>query len=226
MSPSEAIRQAKLNGAESISFTYTEPTIFFEYAYEIARLARKEGILTNLVTNGYMTKEMLDFSRGYFNAANVDLKAFSDKFYRQICRAHLKPVCDSIIHMKKIGIWVEVTTLVIPGLNDSPEELKEIAEFIASVGKEIPWHISRFYPNYKMDNINATPLETLDMAYSLGKEAGLKYVYIGNVIGKREDTFCNNCGRVLIKREGFSVSLNNLINASCPFCHTRVEGIF
>ena len=107
-----------------------------------------------------------------------------------------------------------------------PEELKEIAEFIASVGKEIPWHISRFYPNYKMDNINATPLETLDMAYSLGKEAGLKYVYIGNVIGKREDTFCNNCGRVLIKREGFSVSLNNLINASCPFCHTRIEGIF
>ncbi|MDD4910562.1 MAG: AmmeMemoRadiSam system radical SAM enzyme [Candidatus Omnitrophica bacterium] len=226
MPPREVVKQAKAGGAASISYTYTEPTIFFEYAYETAGLAGKEGLLNILVTNGYMTREALDLSKGYFDAANVDLKAFSDEFYRKVCKARLKPVCESIRHMKEIGIWVEVTTLVIPGLNDSKEELGEAAAFIASVGREIPWHISRFHPDYKMNDVEATPVETLEMAYGLGKAAGLKYVYTGNVPGGREDTFCGNCNTVLIKRQGFSVSRNNLKGGLCPSCNTRVEGLF
>jgi len=222
----EIIREAKQSKCGSISYTYTEPTIFFEYAFEIAGLAKKEGLLNIFVTNGYMTKECLDMLAGVLDAANVDLKSFSDGYYKKICGGALKPVLESIEHMKRSDIWVEVTTLVVPGLNDGEEELRDIASFLAGVSKHIPWHISRFYPQYKMDAIGPTPVSTLKKAYHIGKETGLHYVYLGNVPGENESTLCYNCNEVLIDRVGYTVKKNIIKEGICPNCKTRIEGIW
>src|SRR4030042_1955947 len=170
LGPEEVVREAKKYRCKSISYTYTEPTIFFEYAYDTAKIARTEGLYNNFVTNGYMTKDAIDSIRPYLDASNVDLKFFSDKTYKKECRGSLNPVLGSIRHMKSMGIWVEVTTLVIPGMNDSDEELKNIAGFIKSVGEDIPWHISRFHPDYKLTGESPTPLTTLKRAESIGRK--------------------------------------------------------
>ena len=182
MPAQEIVANALKYKCESISYTYTEPTIFFEYALEAAKLAKEKGLYNIFVTNGYMTKEALEVIGPYLDAANVDLKFFDDEKYRRICGARLKPVTESIALMRKMDIWVEVTTLLVPGENDSVGQLKGIASFIAGVGKEIPWHISRFHPDYKMNDLEATALSTLKDAYKIGKDAGLRYVYIGNVL--------------------------------------------
>ena len=189
----------------------------FEYAYESARLAKENGLLNIFVTNGYMTKEALEMIRPYLDAANVDLKFFTDEGYRRVCGGSLQPVLDTISLMRKLGIWVEVTTLIVPGENDSAEELKDIASFLAGVGKEIPWHISRFHPDYKMTDKDSTPLSKLKEAYNIGKKAGLRYVYIGNVL-EEEKTFCYKCQKGLISRMGFEVIENNLKSGACPSC--------
>src|SRR4030042_5394597 len=178
--PEDVVRRAKQTGSKSISYTYSEPTIFFEYAYEISQLAKKEGLFNVFVTNGYMTKEMVKTISDYLDAANVDLKSFRDDYYRKVCGGRLAPVLKSIERMKKLNIWIEVTTLIVPGQNDSDDELKKIAEFLADLDTSIPWHISRFYPQYKMEDLEDTPLEVLNQAYDLGKNAGLRYVYLGN----------------------------------------------
>lgn len=223
--PIDVVKEAKRHGCKSIAYTYTEPTIFFEYAYDTARLAKKESLYNTFVTNGFMTLKALETIKPYLDAANVDLKFFKDKTYKKLCGGALQPVLESIKHMKKLGIWVEVTTLVIPGINDTDEELRGIAEFIAGVGKEIPWHISRFRPDYNLLESVPTPMETLRKAASIGRDAGLRYVYLGN-IAEESNTNCCNCGKLLIARDGYLISENSITGGKCPACNTTIEGIW
>jgi pyruvate formate lyase activating enzyme len=222
--PEEVVRQAKRSGSKSISYTYSEPTIFFEYAYEISQLAKKDGLSNVFVTNGYMTEEMIHTIYPYLDAANVDLKSFRDDFYRKICKGRLAPVLKSIELMKKLNIWIEVTTLVVPGQNDSEEELKKIANFLAQLDTSIPWHISRFYPQYEMEDLEGTPLEILNQAYRIGKNAGLRYVYLGNV-GEGSHTYCYQCHRLLIERSGFSIGAYQVKEGRCPDCNSPIDGV-
>ena len=226
MPPAEVVRQAVDRGCASISYTYTEPTIFFEYAFDTARLAKEAGLGNNFVTNGYMTGEALRMIHPYLDAANVDLKAFRDATYRKVCGARLEPVLATIRLMRELGVWVEVTTLVVPGLNDSTAELQEIAAFLVGVDRDIPWHISRFHPDYNYTDAAPTPMATLARAFEAGKAAGLRHVYIGNVLGEGEDTVCAGCGRTLIRRHGFFVKENRVTKGRCPDCGTPLAGIF
>lgn len=226
--PNDILKRAQTNNCRTISYTYSEPTIFYEYARDIGRLAIQENIKNVFVTNGYMSREMLDEAKDWLSAANVDLKAFKKETYKKIMKADLNGVMDSIAYIKKLNIWIEITTLIVPQMNDDEKELKDIAEFIASVGKEIPWHISRFHPQYKMLDLPPTPIEIMQKAYELGKKAGLKYVYMGNIPGSdSENTFCWKCGEKLIERFGFSIGKNKLAQGnSCPKCGSKIDGIF
>ena len=227
VAPSKIVSLAKEHRCESISYTYTEPTIYFEYAYETAALASKDGIKNIFVTNGYMTEEALKTIQPYLDAANVDLKSFQEKFYKEICGSRLKPVLENLKLMREMGIWVEITTLVIPTLNDSDKEFEEIAQFIVSLGPEVPWHISAFYPTYKMLNLPRTPASLLQRAREIGIKAGLRYVYCGNIPGEEgEDTFCPQCGRKVIERVGFRVVKNDVVKGECLHCHTKIDGIW
>jgi pyruvate formate lyase activating enzyme len=232
--PEEVVRAARRHGSRSIAYTYTEPTIFFEYSYDIARLAREAGIASVYVTNGYMTREMLELFQGlghdhepWLDAANVDLKAFRDETYKEVCGARLQPVLDSLKSMKELGVWVEVTTLVVPGMNDNDSELTEIAHFIAhELGEETPWHVSRFHPDYKMRDRRSTPESTLRRAYELGREAGLRYVYVGNLPGARlEDTYCPSCNQAVIARWGYQISGYQIRDGRCGHCGTAIDGL-
>jgi pyruvate formate lyase activating enzyme len=225
--PAEIVSQAKKSGSKTIAYTYTEPTIYFELAYDTAKIAHEHGLKNVFVTNGFMTTETIDTIAPYLTAANVDLKSFRDEFYKKRCGARLKPVLESLKKMKERGIWVEITTLLIPDLNDSDEELKDIAQFIAGLGKETPWHISRFHPQFKMMNVPVTPVSSLHRAVEIGKQKGLKYVYSGNVPGDEgEDTHCFHCGNILIKRYSFKVVKINLVGNKCNKCGTELEGVF
>lgn len=224
--PQQIVMQALRNKCISISYTYTEPTIFFEYAFETAKLAREKGLYNSFVTNGYMSKECLETIKPYLDAANVDLKFFKDSSYKKNCGASLGPVLDSIRLMRDLGIWVEITTLVVPGENDSEEELTGIAEFIASVDKNIPWHISRFHPDYNFADRKPTPEVTLRKAEKIGFATGLNFVYAGNVWGWGNDTYCPACKKLLIKREMFSVLEYNIKESRCIFCDTVISGVF
>ncbi len=227
VSPDEIVRQAKNKGCKTIAYTYTEPTIYFELAYDTAKIACEHGLKNVFVTNGYMTSEMLEMIAPYLSAANVDLKSFRDEFYKKQCGAKLAPVLDSLKKMKSLGIWAEITTLLIPTLNDSEEELKDIADFIASLGRETPWHISRFHPQFKKRDLPPTPLSSLHRAAQIGKQAGLKYVYCGNVPGDQgENTYCFKCNHLLIERYGFRVVNVNLVGNKCANCGAVLEGIF
>jgi len=225
--PEDVVDEAVKANCKSIAYTYTEPTIYFEFAYDTAKLAHARGIKNVFITNGYMTYEALEMISPYLDAANVDLKAFNENFYKEIVKARLEPVKETLKLMKKLGIFLEVTTLLIPGLNDDSEELKELASFIAgALGRETPWHISAFYPTYKLTDRPPTPVESLVKARKTGINAGLKYVYIGNVTGEDgENTFCYKCGKMLINRVGFSIIKNVLKNGCCPYCGTQIDGI-
>jgi pyruvate formate lyase activating enzyme len=224
--PLEIVETALKNGCKSISYTYTEPTIFFEYALDTAKIAKTRGLYNNFVTNGFMTGECLAMIKPYLDAANVDLKFFKDESYRKVCAGKLEPVLNSIRLMRELGIWVEITTLVVPGENDSKEELADIAKFIANVDRSMPWHVSRFHPDYKFTDHEATPVETLQLAYELGHQAGLTYIYVGNVMGFGNETICPNCKKAVIKREIFSVWEYNIKLGRCAFCNTVIPGIF
>lgn len=223
--PDEIVSQAQESGCQSISYTYSEPTVFFEYAYDTARLARSAGLYNVFVTNGFMSKGALDMIKPYLDAANVDLKSLREEFYRSNCQGRLQPVLDSIAYMVKLGIWIELTTLVIPGENDSPEELNAIAEFIAGIDKNIPWHISRFHPDYHFIDRPATPLPRLQEAKQIGASQGLRFVYLGNVSGA-SDTLCYNCKGLLVKREYFSTQVLNIRDAKCSFCGAAIAGFW
>ncbi len=224
--PDAIVNAARKYRCASISYTYTEPTIFFELAYDTARLAAEAGLKNVFVTNGYITPEALKTIRPYLHAANIDLKGFTEDFYRKVCGARLQPVLDAIRLYKELGIWIEITTLVIPGHNDSDGELKKIAEFIRSVGEEIPWHVSRFHPTYKLTDQPVTPAGTLKRARQIGLDAGLRYVYVGNIPGEGEDTMCPGCKKTLVRRIGFSVLENNVKDGNCGFCGTKVDGVW
>lgn len=227
LTPEQIIAAAKACGSRSIAYTYTEPTIFFELAYDVAQLAHAAGLANIYVTNGYMTEAMLNLFSPYLDAANVDLKAFRDDTYRKYVGARLAPVLDSMKTMKRLGIWLEVTTLIIPDLNDDPAEIQDAAAFVAQeLGPDTPWHISRFHPAYKMIDRSPTPIDTLNRARDIGLSEGLQFVYVGNVYGSgNADTICPGCGRVLIRRRGFSVLANNVQAGRCPECGTPIAGI-
>ncbi|OGP54370.1 MAG: AmmeMemoRadiSam system radical SAM enzyme [Deltaproteobacteria bacterium RBG_13_52_11] len=223
----EIVAMALKYNCASISYTYTEPTIFFEYAYDTAKIAHKKGIKNTFVTNGYMTVEALDMIAPYLDGANVDIKSFSEKFYKTVCSAKLRPVLEGIKKMKDLGIWVEITTLIIPTLNDSEEELREVARFVLSVSPEIPWHVSAFYPTYQMLDKPRTPLEIIRQAREIGLKEGLKYVYSGNIPGDEgEDTSCYHCKNVLIRRWGYQISENSITEGKCPHCGTPIDGVW
>jgi len=225
--PEKMVEKARKTGSKTIAYTYTEPTIYFEFAYNTAKMAHEKGLKNVFVTNGFMTEEAIESISPYLHAANVDLKAFREDFYKKHCGARLQPVLDSLKKMKSLGIWVEVTTLLIPTLNDSNEELRQIAEFIHSLGAETPWHISRFHPRYRMDDLPPTPVASIHRAAEIGKTAGLKYVYSGNIPGDEgENTFCSHCKELLIDRHGFYIERINLEDTHCPRCETPLDGIF
>jgi len=219
------VRQAKLTDSKSISYTYTEPTIFFEYAYDIAQLAKEEGLYNIFVTNGFMTEEMIRMIHPRLDAANIDLKSFSDDYHRKVCKGRLSPVLKNIELMKRLNIWIETTTLLVPGQNDSEEEMRKIAGFLAGIDKAIPWHVSRFSPNYKMDYLESTPIKILNQAYEIGREAGLRYVYLGNVKNEGNHTYCYQCKDLLIRRLGLSIQEYNIREGKCPRCNCSIDGV-
>lgn len=225
--PKQIVEEALKLKSNSIAMTYNEPSIFFEYAYDVCVLAKKNNLKTVFVSNGYINKEPIDKIQPYLDAINIDLKSFNEDFYKKICGAKLKPVLDSIKYYYEKKIWIEITTLLIPNENDSDEEIKKIAEFIASIDKNIPWHISRFHPDYLMQDKKITSLERLEKAYNLGKKAGLKYIYLGNIPGNKfENTYCPNCNNLLIERFGFNIIQNNLKGNKCSFCNEKISGFF
>lgn len=226
MTPGEIVNAALEHGCRSISYTYTEPTIFFEFAHDCAQLARSKGIRNVFVSNGYTGPEAARLIAPLLDANNIDLKG-SDSFYRNICGARLQPVQETIRLMKELGVWVEVTTLIIPDLNDSDADLTAIAEFIASVDPAIPWHVSQFHPTYKLMDRPKTPVATLRKAREIGLKAGLKYVYEGNVPGEGgENTYCPACSTLLIKRLGYRILENRLRGNRCAECNVPVEGVW
>ena len=227
-SPEAVVADAVATGCASIAYTYTEPTVFFEFALAVARQARAAGLRNVFVTNGYMSEAALELVAPYLDAANVDLKAYSDQFYRDMCQARLAPVMATLKRMKRLGIMVEVTTLVIPGLNDDPSELTALAAFLAGeLGRDTPWHLSRFHPTHRLTDRTHTPVETLKMAHQIGLEAGLKYVYIGNVPGcGGENTYCPNCANSVINRFHYNTRISLIDGNHCAYCHESIAGVF
>jgi len=227
LSPQKIVERALSSGCRSISYTYTEPTIFAELALETARLAHSEGLANNFVTNGYQSPGMVAEMKGLIDAANVDLKSFSPHFYKEICGARLDGVIDTIHLLHEAGLWLEITTLVIPTKNDSDEDLRDVARFIAGLDRNIPWHVSRFHPAYLMTGLPPTPASTLFRAREIGLEEGLRYVYTGNIPGQGgEDTHCPGCDALLIERKGFSLGRNRVRKSRCPDCGGAVAGVF
>ncbi len=224
--PEQIVASAKAAGCETIAYTYTEPTIFYEFAYDTAISAQKEGIKNVFVSNGYMSPEAAREIGPYLDGINIDIKAFTDKFYRDVCGARLNPVLETIQLMKELDVWVEVTTLIIPGLNDGEQELRDIARYVKSVDPNIPWHVSQFYPTYKLMDRARTPVATLRRARNIGMEEGLHYVYEGNVPGEGgENTHCYACGALLIERNGLELIENRLQDGKCPECGMRIDGV-
>jgi pyruvate formate lyase activating enzyme len=227
ITPKEIVEMAIFAGAKGIAYTYNEPAIFIEFAHDCMVLAKKKGLKNVFVSNGFESKESFDYIKDYLDAINIDLKSFQSSFYQKICLAKIEPVKENIKRYFAAGIETEVTTLVIPGYNDSQKELEQIAQFLVSISADIPWHISAFYPAYKMLDVPPTPVEKLILAYEIGKKAGLRYVYVGNVYDPlRSSTFCPKCGAMLVKREGYSVSIVNLKNGACSKCGERIYGRF
>lgn len=225
--PEEVVHAVERSGCESISYTYVEPTIFYEFAYDCAVLAHKRGIKNIFVSNGYMSTPVTRKLAPVLDGINIDIKAFTEKFYRQVCKARLAPVLENVRLMHELGVWVEVTTLVIPGWNDSSEELRDIAKFIKEVDPAIPWHVSAFFPTFKMLDRPPTPASSIRQARDIGLQEGLRFVYVGNVSGQGgESTYCPSCGEEIINRRGYLVGEMNLANGRCKTCNERIEGVW
>jgi pyruvate formate lyase activating enzyme len=224
--PQQIIEMALKYECASIAYTYNEPTIFYPYAKDIAILAHEKGMKNIFVTNGFESSEVIDDMKGIIDAANIDLKSFNHDYYKKELGGGLETILENLKHFKRNGIWIEVTTLIVPTKNDSDEELNSIASFIAKeLGVETPWHISAFHPDYHEQGLPSTSIETLKHAETLGKKAGLKHIYIGNV-GLENPTRCVTCNAVLITRKHFEVMENHLIDGCCPKCNTKLIGVF
>jgi pyruvate formate lyase activating enzyme len=227
-SADKIVAAAGASGSRSISYTYTEPTVFMELAADCGRLAHDTGLANVFVSNGYLTAEAIEFASPWLDAINVDLKAFSESYYRRLCKARLAPVLEAIRQIaRNTRIWIEITTLLVPGQNDQEEELKQLASWLVQeAGPQVPWHVSRFYPQYRMDDLSPTPVATLEKAYEIGRAAGLHYVYVGNVPGTgRENTLCHRCGHLLIERSGYTIAARQIKDGRCPGCDTPVAGV-
>ncbi len=227
--PEEVVKKALEHGCDSIAFTYNEPTIFAEYAFDVMKEAKKHGLKGVFVSSGYESEETLDLLEGYIDAYNIDLKGATEDFYKNISHTSLKPVLETIKSIFKRGKWIEVTTLLIPGYNTSKKDLEFIANFIADLSVDIPWHVSAFYPHYKMLDVPPTSLEDLKRAYDIGKKAGLKYVYTGNIPNvDTESTYCPKCGELLIKRHGYQTQNVNLDleKGACKICGEKIAGVW
>ena len=226
LSPQQIVKLAIENKLPSISYTYTEPTIFLEYALDTMKIVKSQGLKNAWVTNGFLSKEALELIAPYLDAANVDLKSFDEKFYQKNCGGKLQPILDTLKLMKKMGIWTEITTLVIPSLSDSNENFNDIAQFIyRELGSETPWHVSKFSPkiSWKLQHLPETQLETIEKACQIGLETGLKYVYSGNIIGQAsEDTYCSKCNTVNIDRTGYQIVRLDK-NGFCYKCGTDLN---
>lgn len=226
VTPKMIVDAAKATGCISISYTFTEPTIFYELAYDTAVIAHDEGLLNNFVSNGFISEAPLRELATVLDGANIDLKFFREESYRRISRARLQPILDAIQLYHELGVWLEITTLIIPGLNDSADELKQIAKFIYDIDPAIPWHVTAFYPAYKMLDRPSTPVETLRRARQIGLDTGLRYVYEGNIPGEGgENTYCYQCGGLLIDRYSFFVRENRIHENCCPDCGAVIDGI-
>ncbi|GMT45012.1 MAG: AmmeMemoRadiSam system radical SAM enzyme [bacterium] len=226
LSISRLLDTAETYGCSSIAYTYNEPVVFIEYVLDAAKEAHKRGLKNVYISNGYETEETFKLLPDTIDAMNIDLKAYTEKFYRTLCKGRLEPVLENIRRAYETGIWVEVTTLLIPGENDSEEEMRDIASFIASVSKDIPWHISRFFPTYKMRNVPPTSLTKLERARETGIEEGLHFVYTGNVPHESNTTFCPQCGDKLIVRSAYTLSMMRVENGRCPHCRSKIPGVF
>ncbi len=230
ITPKESVTLAKRDGCKGISWTYNEPTIWFEYTLDGAKLARENGLLTNYVTNGFITPEALDLLGPYLDAFRVDIKGFSDDFYKKICHVYdFKGILEVTKRAKeKWGLWVEIITNIIPGYNDDEAQLKSIASWIKDdLGEFTPWHLTQFVPHLELSHIPTTPVATLEKAREIGLKENLKYVYLGNVWGHpAENTYCHSCKKLLIKRKGFYISQNHIKDGKCPFCGTTIPGRF
>ncbi|MAD42162.1 MAG: AmmeMemoRadiSam system radical SAM enzyme [Arcobacter sp.] len=226
LSPKDVVTLALRNNCKSIAFTYNEPTIFYPYAKDIAIEAKKHGLKNVYVSNGFESSEVIDDMKGIIDAVNIDLKCFTQSYYKKELGGNLEQVLENLKHFKRNGIWLEITTLIVPTKNDSKEELHNIAKFIKNeLDIYTPWHISAFHPDYKDLDLPHTSVESLKLAFDLGKKEGLKYVYIGNV-NLGNNTSCPNCNEVLLKRYRFKTIENNIIGGNCPKCNYKVEGVF
>lgn len=226
-SPADVVNAAERNGCQSISYTYVEPTIFYEFARDCSVLARERGLRNVFVSNGYMTPEVTRDIAPLLDGINIDIKAYTDDFYKKVCKARLQPVLDNVRLMHELGVWVEVTTLIIPGWNDSVEELRAIARFIKGIDPGMPWHVTAFRPTYKMTDRGSTPVATLKKARKIGLEEGLQYVFEGNIPGLGgENTFCPSCKAEIITRFGFSISGMQMDNGRCAHCGQAISGIW
>ena len=223
--PEELIERALLSRSKSIAWTYNEPTIWHEYTSECAKMAKDAGLSTIYVTNGYITPEPLRNIAPYLDAANIDIKAFSEKFYHDVASAKLGPVLEATALAKELGIHIEITNLIIPGANDSPDELRELSKWIyRNLGPETPLHFTRFHPQYQMQNLSPTPVKTMHEACKIATEEGMKYVYMGNVPGsEHNNTFCPNCGKLLISRGFFDIEKYDITpEKTCPRCGENI----
>lgn len=226
-SPAELVELALQTGSESISYTYTEPTIFFELMMETAEIAREKGLKNVMVTNGYMSAEALETIEPCLDAANIDLKAFNDRFYKKYCNARLQPVLDTITRMKEMGIWIELTTLLIPELNTDPREIDDMITFILELDENTPWHISRFFPHYKLLDSRSTETMTIMGLLESAKTRGLKFLYGGNFdSGRWSDTHCPDCNTKLINRSGYHIRLTHFSEGRCQRCGASIPGVW
>jgi pyruvate formate lyase activating enzyme len=226
--PAELVREAKQSNAPTIAYTYTEPTIFYEYMLETAKLARAQGIKNIMHSNGYINEEPLRELAKYLDAANIDLKGFSDDYYSKMAEGTVEPVLRSLKILKDAGVHLEITTLVLAGYNDEPETMRKMCRWIKeNLGGDVPLHFSRAFPMYKLTGINPTPVETLEKARQIAMECGLKYVYIGNVAGHpAENTYCPKCKKIVIERRGYFVGENNIVDGRCRFCQEEIKGVW
>jgi len=220
MTPQDVVKQARLHGAESISWTYNEPTIWHEFTTDASLVSHDAGLKTSYVTNGYINEAPLRELSGIIDAMNIDVKAFREGFYREVCGGHLSPVLRSCELAVKLGIHVELTYLIVPGHNDSSEEIGEFVAWVSdSLSTDTPVHFSAFHPDYRLVDVPRTPLKTMNTAFEVAKKAGLDFVYLGNIhAGDRDDTFCPSCGSLVIQRDGFSSSVRGLRNGLCAKC--------
>ncbi len=226
VTPQQLVEAAVREGCSTIAYTYNEPTIFYPFAKDVALLARRQGVKNIFVSNGMETPEVIEDMKGVIDGFNIDLKSFDPEYYKKTLKGSLKGVLDTLKRLKKGGFWVEVTTLIVPGDNDSDEELRQIATFISEeLDPFTPWHISAFHPDYKVDDKLPTPIETLKKAEAIGKSAGVKYIYMGNVLTDGV-TYCPDCHTPLIERQGFYVTKNRLENGKCPVCGRGIEGVW